>query len=193
MTALTRSALLVAALIGVLGCTCAQLPPASTGLELSLYTGIRQLANIGDSEEKVLEHREFRLQRQEIPADANGSRGPFSHLLFFKDIGTRVYIRNGRVALVEVQDPFQGVVQGKKIAVFKLAPSSPLPWDQALIIELGWPNSRSSGGAFGSEAMYYSWGDISFNGNGPNEIAIYRDPEIVKFRQQRFGRKITLF
>lgn len=176
--------------------SCTERQPTSEGLELSLYTGIRQLVNIGDTEEKVLSNTAFRPQREEFTEADRAvamDRPPFSHALYFKSIGTRAYLRNGKVALIEVQDPFKGVVQGKKIEVFKLQPAGPLPWDQALIVELGWPNSRASGGAFNSEALYYSWGDISFNASGPNEIAIYRDPEIVKFRQQRFGRKLKLF
>lgn len=174
--------------------SCTQRGPSSVGLELSLHTGIRQLVNIGDSEEKIMERSrsQWKPERVDLSQDPGVERVKFSHMLFFKEIGTRAYFRNGRVALIEVQDPFLGVVQGKKIEVFKLAKSA-LPWDQVLIGELGDPTMRAGGGTFGSEALYYGWGDISFNANGPNEIAIYRDPEIVKFRQTNFGRKINLF
>lgn len=177
------------------GASCTQRGPSSVGLELSLHTGIRQLVNIGDSEEKVMERSrsQWKPERVDLTQDPGVERVKFSHMLFFKEIGTRAYFRNGRVALIEVQDPFLGVVQGKKLEVFKLAKSAAAPWDQVLIGELGEPTMRAGGGNFGSEALYYGWGDVSFNANGPNEIAIYRDPEIVKFRQTNFGRKINLF
>ncbi len=183
---------LLAALVIAGGCTQKR-GPSSVGLELSLHTGIRQLVNVGDSEEKVMERSQWKPERVDLSKDPGVDRVKFSHMLFFKEIGTRAYFRNGRVALIEVQDPFKGVIQGKKIEVFKLANSSPETWDQVLIGELGQPNMRAGGGTFGSEALYYGWGDISFNGSGPNEIAIYRDPEIIKFRQTSFGRKINLF
>ncbi len=176
------------------GVACTKSGPSSTGLELSLHTGIRQLVNIGDTEEKVMERsRQWKPERVDLSQDPGVERVKFSHMLFFKEIGTRAYFRNGRVALIEVQDPFVGVIQGKKLEVFKLAKSAPAPWDQVLIGELGEPTMRAGGGNFGSEALYYGWGDVSFNANGPNEIAIYRDPEIVKYRQTNFGRKINIF
>lgn len=186
-----KAALTFALCIGVASCT--ERGPQSVGLELSLYSGIRQLVNIGDTEEKVLSRSTWKPERVDMTNDPGVDRVKFSHMLFFKEIGTRAYFRNGRVALIEVQDPFQGVVQGKKLSVFKMSSSAPSSWDQIIIGELGSPNSRAGGGTFGSEALYYSWGDVAFNGNGLNEIAIYRDPEIAKFRQTTFGRKINLF
>jgi hypothetical protein len=164
------------------------------GLELSLYSGIRQLVNINDPEEKILKRSAWTPERTDLSQDPGVDRVKFSHMLFFKEIGTRAYFRNGRVALIEIQDPFQGVVQGKKLSVFKLEKASPTTtWDDILTNEFGPPNFRSGGGTFSSEDLFYSWGDISYNANGPNEIAIYRDPEIVKYRQNSFGRKINLF
>ncbi len=175
----------------VLGCT-AKLAPTET-LELSLYSGIRQIVNINDTEEKVLERTSFKPERVDLSADPGVGRVKFSHLLFFKELGTRAYFRNGRVALIELQDPFLGTVQGKKLKVFKLEKADPATWEQVLTAELGVPNSRSGGGTFGSEAFFYGWGDVSFNATGPNEIGIYRDPEIAKFREVSFGRKLSFF
>lgn len=177
----------------VLTARCTPPVPPPTGLELSLYSGIRQLVNINETEEKVLEKSSWKPERVDLSQDPGVDRVKFSHMLFFKEVGTRAYFRNGRVALIEIQDPFQGVVQGKKISVFKLEKVEPAGWDQVLIAELGTPNSRASGGTFGSEALFYGWGDVSYNANGPNEIAIYRDPEIMKFRETKFGRKIKIF
>ncbi len=178
--------------LGTVACT-QQRSPSSLGLELSLYSGIRQIVNIGDPEDKVLRAApQWTPERVDLSADPGVDRVKFSHMLFFKEIGTRAYFRNGRVALIEVQDPFEGVVQGKKLRVFRMSPTTP-SWEANLITELGMPSARAGGGTFGSEALYYEWGDVSFNGSGPNEIAIYRDPVIAKYRQNHFGRKIKLF
>ncbi len=192
MPALIRTLPLLICLIALEACTKKQ-PPASSNLELSLYSGIRQLVNINDTEEKILERSPWKPERTDLSQDPGVERIKFTHVLFFKEIGTRAYFRNGRVALIEVQDPFQGVIQGKKLFVFRLAPADPDHWSNILMAELGSPQMRMGGGKFGSEALYYSWGDISFNAQGPNEIAIYRDPEIIKFRQTTFGRKIKIF
>ncbi len=177
----------------LLGPGCTERAPSSIGLELSLYSGIRQLVNINDTEERILQRSPWTPERVDLSQDPGVDRVKFTHMLFFKEVGTRAYFRNGRVALIEIQDPFQGVIQGKKISVFKLEKVAPATWDQVLTAELGPPVSRTGGGTFGSEDFFYSWGDVSYNSNGPNEIAIYRDPEIMKYRQTSFGRKITIF
>ena len=179
------------ALVGVVACTRTETP--SPALELSVYSGIRSVVNLNDTEEKILERRPWRPERVDLSREPAAERVKFSHLLFFKEIGVRAYFRNGRVVLIEVQDPFQGVVQGKRLAVFNLTNADPNKWDQLLIGEFGEPQARMGGGNLGSEALFYSWGDIAFNAKGPNEIAIYRDPEIAKFRQTGFGRKIKIF
>jgi hypothetical protein len=185
-------------LLGVLslalavGCTRKETIPAPN-MELSLYSGIRQVVNINETEEKALERGTYKPERVDLSAEPGVDRVKFSHLLFYKEVGVRAYFRNGRVALIEVQDPFQGNVQGHRLPIFKLTNADPDHWDRMLIAELGVPNARMGGGNFGSEALYYSWGDISFNAKGPNEIAVYRDPEIAKYRQTSFGRKIKIF
>jgi hypothetical protein len=187
---ISRTAILFGALAL---CACTPEAPKSSGLELSLYSGIRQLVNINDTEDRVLERSAWKPEKTDLSQDPGVGRVKFSHVLFFKEIGTRAYFRNGRVALIELQDPFLGNIQGKKLTVFKLEKAAPASWDQVLIAEFGQPNARNGGGSFGSEAFFYGWGDVSFNANGPNEIAIYRDQEIVKFREHSFGRKISIF
>jgi hypothetical protein len=184
---------LLSFLISVLVLACTPKTVSTENLELSLYSGIRQLVNINDAEERVLERTTLKPERVDLSADPGVGRVKFSHLLFFKELGTRAYFRNGRVALIEIQDPFLGTVQGKKLKVFKLEKADPATWERILIAELGAPDSRSGGGTFGSEAFFYGWGDVSFNANGPNEIGIYRDPEIAKFREVSFGRKLSFF
>ena len=186
-----RPFLLVSGLLAALACTREEAPPS---LELSLYSGIRGVVNINDTEDKLLENKQYHPEKTDLSNEPGVDRIKFTHMLFFKEIGTRAYFRNGRVALIEIQDPFQGTIQGKKLKVFKLANATPDDsWDRILIAEFGQPTQRMGGGSFSSEAMYYGWGDIAFNAKGPNEIAIYRDPEISKYRQTGFGRKIKIF
>lgn len=192
MLELRKASLALISLALLAGCTRKE-PPAVTNMELSLYSGIRQVVNINETEEKVLERTPYKPERVDLSADPGVDRIKFTHLLFFKEVGIRAYFRNGRVALIEVQDPFQGRVQGHKLTIFNLTNADPEHWDRLLMAELGTPNARMGGGSFGSEALYYSWGDVSFNAKGPNEIAIYRDPSIAIYRQTNFGRKIKIF
>ena len=74
-----------------------------------------------------------------------------------------------------------------------MSSSPPNGWEEYLVRELGDPVLRASGGTFGSEALFYAWGDISYNHSGPNEIAIYKDPDIITYRQSNFGRDMRLF
>jgi hypothetical protein len=192
MLALRKLSYAALTLAFVASCTRKETPVVAN-MELSLYSGIRQLVNINETEEKVLERAPYKPERVDLSAEPGVDRIKFTHLLFFKEVGVRAYFRNGRVALIEVQDPFNGRVQGHKLNIFSLSNADPHHWDQLLMAELGTPNARMGGGTFGSEALYYSWGDIAFNAKGPNELAIYRDPSIAIYRQTNFGRKIKIF
>jgi hypothetical protein len=163
------------------------LPP----LELSLYLGIDHLVRLSDTEGEILAHSQGLGKKSDLPSDLAALK--FTAMVSMDVVGVRAYVRNGRVALIEVQDPFKGGIQGRKIKLFpfKLPPGN--TWDEALIREFGEPSLRASGGRFGSEALFYSWGDLSFNRMGPNQIAVYRDPDIAQYRKQNFGRNINFW
>jgi len=164
-------------------------------LEVNLYSGVPEFAKLGDSEGQLLERSKIlKPEITEIPRQPNSEdRLSFTKILSYKPVGVRVYMRHNRVALIELQEPFRGNISGKKLQVFSFAPPSGDSWEAALIKEFGNPAVRASGGRFGSEAFFYSWGDVSFNRMGPNEIAIYRDSDISNVRQKSFGRDVKFF
>jgi len=93
--------------------------------------------------------------------------------------------------LLEFQEPFRGKILGKTLPLFTLQPNDK-KWDEQVFRALGEPIARTSGGRLGSEGFFYSWGDISFNKTGINELALYRDPSIARFRIKFFGRQLFL-
>jgi hypothetical protein len=161
---------------------------------VSRYSGIVGVVQIGDTEKAVLARLKWENKRTELPKDHQLAKIRFTHMLSFPDGGIRAYFRNERVALLEIQDPFQGEIQGTRLSVFKPSSAQPEKWDEVLQQELGrMPRARAGNGSFGSEALFYDWGDIAFGKSGPQEMAIYRDPEIAKYRQTNFGRKIEMW
>jgi len=170
--------------------------PAMT-LDVNLYSGVPEFAKLGDSEGQLIERsKKLKPEITDIPrstASTADDRLSFSKIFFYKPVGMRVYLRHGRVALIELQEPFRGSIQGKKLQVFSFAAPSGASWEASLVKEFGNPVVRASGGRFGSEAFFYSWGDVSFNRMGPNEIAIYRDTDLSNLRQKSFGRDVKFF
>lgn len=163
--------------------------------EVNLYSGIPEFAKLGDSEE-TLKDRTKRLEPEisELPPRTVASDQPnFTKVYYFRDYGLRAFFQAARVALIQLQDPFRGTIQGKKLQIFSFAPPEGASWEDLLIREFGTPVVKASGGRFGSEGFFYSWGDISFNRMGPNELAIYRDSLISNFRQKNFGRDVKFF
>lgn len=162
-------------------------------LIISLNSGIRGYVVIGDREDSVISRCPWEAKKTVIPKSSMLASLRFTTLIFYPQIGTRIYFRNGKVGLIEIQDPFQGEIQGKKLRVFRMSAAAPGKWADVLIQEFGIPQAQVAGGVMNSEGLFYKWGDMSFNASGPNEIAIYRDPQLLKFRQKNFGRKLELF
>jgi hypothetical protein len=169
-----------------------EVPP----MVIHLYSGIRNFVKLGDSELDVKRVAGLSYDQENIPADPPASTlraVQVSHLFYYKDIGTKIYFREGRVVLIETQEPFKGEIQGKNLKVFFFELRQDKTWGEVLEREFGSPLARGAGGRFGAEALFYPWGDISFNRMGPNEIALYTDPAISLYRQRNFGREIRLF
>lgn len=167
--------------------------------DLNLYSGIRQLVALGASEGQVKQAVKYASEKQTFESDGDPAtsmtlaRISISHSLIYPEIGTKVYFREGRVVLIEVQPPFKGKVQGKKLELFAFKLPGDKSWEDILVRKLGGPIARASGGKFGSEALFYPWGDVSYNRMGLNELALYRDPAISRYRQKNFGRDLKLF
>jgi len=161
-------------------------------LELSLYTGIPGVARIGETYQQVTQNASFPWETYQIPPEPAYTKLGFTEAIVFKSVGTRVYFRRGGAALITAQEPFRGQIKSKNIRLFAFSVPVVADWEDLLLKELGQPDARASGGRFSSEGLYYSWGDISYNRMGPNEIALYRDTELAKFRMKNFGRELQL-
>ncbi len=174
---------------------CTEKIDVPKSLEVNLYSGVPEFAKLGDSEGQLLDRsKKIKPEITDLTRKITSEdKLSFTKILTFKPLGMRVYFRHGRVALIELQEPFRGAIQGKKLQVFSFATPTGGSWEETLIKEFGNPVVRASGGRFGSEAFFYSWGDISFNRMGPNELAIYRDTDLSAFRQKAFGRDVKFF
>lgn len=165
-------------------------------MAINLDAGIRNFVSLSDNESDVIRSTKLSYVKEAVPVDTSGnslSAVQVSHLFYFKDLGTKVYFRSGKVVLIEMQEPFKGMVQGKNLKVFHFELLQDRTWVEVLTREFGSPVARGAGGRFGAEALFYGWGDVSFNRMGPNEIALYTDPAISIYRQRNFGREIRLF
>jgi len=162
--------------------------------EVNLYSGIPDIVRLGENEPQfIARSKTLKRTKHERRETAAAEKVSYSHMYSLDDVGIRVYFRNNRVALVELQDPFRGSIHGRKIKLFSLAPPEGTSWEELLIREFGMPQARASGGKLGSEALFYFWGDISYNRMGPNELALYRDHDIYQYRLNNFGRNVTFF
>ncbi len=161
--------------------------------DLSLYTGIRSVASLGDSEAQMLQRSHSPSTKTTGTGDPGLDKLRLSHAYHFKELGTSVYFRGGHVVMIVAQEPFRGAIQGKNLKLFSFTLPSGKTWAELLTRELGEPSARASGGKFGAEALFYSWGDISFNRMGPNQIALYRDSDLSHHRLKNFGRDIKFF
>jgi hypothetical protein len=169
---------------------CFENGPPATHLEISLYSGIRGVANLGDSWLQVKQASKWPTEAIPLPSGSDEDAIKFSEAYAIPAIGTKVYLREGRVALIEIQEPFHGSIQGKSIKLFDFRLPKEKSWEDVLTLAFGQSIAQASGGRLGSQAMFYPWGDISYNRMGTNELAIYRDPTISSFRQKHFGRDI---
>lgn len=166
----------------------ASVPP----MEVSLYFGVDQLVRLGDTESAVHKRSHFDIKKSAV-SDSELTSLRFTDQLEFPDLGVHAYLRYNRVALLEIQEPFRGVVHGKRMELFPFATQTGQNWEEMLVRQLGTPTSEASGGRLSSNSLFYTWGDISYNAMGPNQLAIYRDPDIAKYRQKNFGRMLKLF
>lgn len=178
--------------------SCIRKPAAKMPeMRVALYSGVRNFVNMNDSE-TVLQKRlkDYAAEKVEVKGDnlATLAHLKISHVTRYPELGITAYFKKNRVALIELQEPFKGEIQGKQIKIFEIenAPEGKT-WKKVLQRKFGSPNARGSGGTFGSEALFYTWGDISYNKNGINQVSIYRDRDISIYRQKNFGRKMELF
>jgi hypothetical protein len=111
---------------------------------LSRYSGIVGLIQLGDTEQAILSRVKWTNKRAELPKSHGLAKMRFSHMMYFPDGGVRAYFRNDKVALIEVQNPFSGEVQGTRLSVFKLTSTQQSEkWDEVIQNEFGPPTART--------------------------------------------------
>lgn len=168
------------------------LPPKMDGpFELSPYTGVANLVKLGDPLGVTLKQIqkkwvEILIKKPEL-RELKIEQG-----IHFPDLGIKVFYRNKKAVLILFQEPFQGLLRTSNIKLFPFESAPQGSWEDYLIKKLGKPKWIVTGGRLNSKGLYYSWGDISFNAMGPNQIALYRDPAFLKYREKDFGREISL-
>lgn len=168
-------------------------PSTDSLIEVSLFTGIPGVGRLGESMKQVADHTQFAFTEAQVDPESELGKIGVGTVYVFKDVGAKVYFKRDGVAMITTQEPFKGVIKGKKIRLFTFSVPPVSDWESLLLKELGAPQSRASGGRLGSEGLFYNWGDISYNRMGPNELALYRNPEITSYRLKNFGRELQLF
>lgn len=191
---LIKIVVITTAFVIFLGVGCVRRDTSSIPkLQLSLHSGLEQLVRLNDTEEQMLARGSIRGKRSDIAPSSELGQLKFSHSFEFKEVGIRAYFRTGRVSLIEVQDPFSGAIVGRRLVVFPFARLEDRTWEETLIREFGTPLEKSSGGRLSSDLLLYSWGDIAFNGLGPNQFGVYRDEDVAAYRKRNFGRVIKFW
>ncbi len=162
-------------------------------MTVNLYSGIRDVAYIGELEEDVLKRP---WDRKTISLEENASLRTIGILggIDFEDLGVRIYFQRGLVKLIEVVQPFPGPILGDKFAFFSSVKPQNEEWRDFLIKRFGKPLDEAlGGGLLKSRILIYAWGDIVYNRVGPTQLTLYRDPELQKLRRTTFAGELQLF
>jgi len=160
--------------------------------EVSLFTGIDKLVKLGDPVSMTLKQNPQGYEKISISDSDELKALKIEEGLAYPGLGLKIYYRASGAALVILQEPFAGKIRSKKIALFPFSTSPSGTWEEYLTKELGIPDFTVTGGRLNSKALFYSWGDISFNAMGPNQLALYRDSLIAKYREKNFGRELQI-
>ena len=63
-----------------------------------------------------------------------------------------------------------------------------IDWSELISKELGSPEAQGSGGLFGGDVYYYSWGDIEVSRIGLRQLMLYRDRAITEYRRSNASK-----
>lgn len=162
--------------------------------EVSLFTGIPPLVKLGDPLSVVKKAIKASESKVDLADFENCPDCKVSQGIQFDQLGLSIFFNRLGANLIIIQAPFKGSIRSKKVELFPLGPPpSGGTWGDFITKELGAPDFIVTGGNLNSRGFFYSWGDISFNASGPNQLALYRDPNLRKYREKSFGRKLRIF
>lgn len=159
---------------------------------INLYSGIADVAYLGEHESQVM-RRKWRFNEVAVSSDSSAKNLGVERIVEMPEIGVKVYFKRQLVTLIEIQDPFPGYILGRNDPLFSFSLARQDSWREDLIRQLGKPVQEATGGRLGSHALFYRWGDIAFNRMGPNQVALYRIPDVIPYREKNFGRVIKFF
>lgn len=160
--------------------------------EVSLYTGVGSLVKLGDPLSYTLKQIPKGFEKIPVSQSEDLRDLKIEEGLIHRELGIKIYYRSSGAVLIILQEPFTGKIRAKKTTLFPFGPSPSGTWEQFLVRDIGIPDFTVSGGRLNSTGLFYSWGDISFNAMGPNQLALYRDSAIAKYREKNFGREIQI-
>lgn len=155
----------------------------NTGFEVSLYTGIPGVGQLGATYKSITENTKIPFSPIDITEDEELLKAGIVYGIAFDTIGAKVYFKRQGSCLITLQPPFKGFVKNKKIQLFDMKKPTDLNWEEAIIKELGQPESQGTGGLFGGDIFYYSWGDIEVSRIGLRQLMLYRDRAVAEYRK----------
>lgn len=156
---------------------------------VSVYTGIPDLVRLGDPPSVTL--RQIKKKSVEVPVEsAELQELKIEKILHFPEVGLKVFYRGKKAVMILLKEPFHGILRTSNIKLFPFLFGPRGGWEKHLIKKLGKPQWIISGGKLNSKGLFYPWGDIAFNAMGPNQLALYRDTALFKFREKNFGREL---
>jgi len=166
--------------------------PVSAPYEVSLFTGIGTLVKLGDPVSLTVKQIQKEPEKLAVSESEELRALKIEEGLSYRELGLKIYYRNSGAVLIILQEPFSGKIRAKKTTLFPFGPAPSGTWEQYLVRDLGIPDFTVTGGRLNSTGLFYSWGDISFNAMGPNQLALYREPAIAKYREKNFGREVQI-
>lgn len=169
--------------------------PSSTqpSFEVSLYTGIPGIGQLGESYKSITENTKLPFIPLDITEDAELLKAGIVYGISFDTVGAKVYFKRSGSCLITIHPPFKGNIKTKQIQLFNMTKPANMTWEDLLIKELGQPNAQGSGGLFGGDVFYYTWGDIEVSRIGLRQLMLYRDRSIIEYRQNTKTSSVKLF
>ncbi len=161
--------------------------------EVSLYTGIPEVARLGESYRSLTKNIKIPFTPIDVTKDPMLLQSGIVSGIDFESIGAKVYFKQGISCLIMLQPPFKGVIKTKQVQLFDTPKPSTMNWKELIIKELGQPTTQGTGSILGGDVYYYPWGDIEISRIGLRQLMLYRDRSILEYRQALKTNVIKLF
>jgi len=158
-------------------------PPHQESFEVSLFTGISGIAQLGETYKSITENTKMPFTPIDVTEDSELLKAGVVYGIAFQTIGVKIYFKRTGSCLIVIHPPFRGSIKSKKIQLFEMVKPAQLNWEDLLAKELGQPQFEGTSGLFGGDIYYYSWGDIEVSRIGLRQLMLYRDRTISEYRR----------